>query len=127
MEMTDRNRQCIRGVVWRGHALEREQQAHHLLHLMFLGVAVTNNRLLYQARRILTNLEPRSFRNQQHNTAHLAQLHRDFDIRREERVFNRTRIGKMFSNYFLEGVAHFQKTRRKLQTRRHANRSKRDE
>ena len=50
MEMADRDSQRVRGIVRRRHALKPEQQPDHLLYLVLLRVAVTDNRLLDQSR-----------------------------------------------------------------------------
>ena len=46
MKMADGYGQRIRRIVRRRSALEPEQQTDHLLHLVLLRVAVTDNRLL---------------------------------------------------------------------------------
>ena len=50
MEMANSYRQGVRRIVRRRHALQRQQQTDHFLHLMLLRVSVTNYRLLDQPR-----------------------------------------------------------------------------
>jgi hypothetical protein len=56
MKMTNGEGERVCGVVRLRHFMEREQHAHHLLHLMFFGVAVADDRLLDEARAIFVYL-----------------------------------------------------------------------
>src|SRR5687767_11500528 len=124
MEMTDRRGQRIRRIMRRRNSPKLQQQPDHLLHLMLLSVPIPDDRLLDQPRRILKDLEPRSFRYQQDHAAHLPEFHTDLNVRREKRIFKHTRIRPILGNHLFEPVAHPQQPRRKLQTRRRAHRSK---
>ena len=56
MKMADGIGQRIRRIMRLRDDLEREQHAHHLLHLMLFGIAVTDDRLLDESRAVFVNL-----------------------------------------------------------------------
>src|SRR5882762_2858932 len=65
VKVTDGNRQGVRRVVWFGNSAQLKQHPHHLLDLLLVGVAVTGDRLLYQTRGVLANLESRALSHQE--------------------------------------------------------------
>src|ERR1041384_6960736 len=58
MQIADGKGEGVGGVVWLRRLFEFQKDAHHLLHLMLLGRAITDDRLLHEARRILRDLPP---------------------------------------------------------------------
>src|SRR5215203_4658962 len=102
MKMANGHSQCIRSIVRCGNALEFEQQSHHLLHLMFLRIAVTDHRLLDQARRVFMNFKSRLFSYQQCDSTHLTEFHADLHVGCKERILESTRVRSMLRDRFLE-------------------------
>ena len=60
---------------------------------MLFGVAIADDCLLHQSRRVFVNVNRGPRGGQQGDTAHLAQLQRDLDVGLEKTVFNGTGIG----------------------------------
>ena len=113
MKVANRHRESVRRVVWFGNRGKRKKHPHHFLDLMFFGVAVADDRLFDQPRRIFTNFERRSFRGQQGNPAYLSEFQRDFWIVGVEGFFNGAGIRFQSGNHFIQCPTDFQEARGK--------------
>ena len=96
LQMADRDRQCIGGIV-RGWRLgEAEQQLHHLLHLLLLGAAVADDRALDRPpARTTTTGRPASDGREQRDAARLTELQRAAHVAGVKDVFDGDAIGLM--------------------------------
>src|ERR1051325_5174844 len=127
MEMTDGVGERIRRIMRLGNALKREEHAHHLLNLMLVDIAVTDDRLLDESRAVFMNLQACSLGYEQSDAAHLPELERDLHIRRVEGFLDRAHIRLKARYQSLQPVADFQKPQRESLARRSLDRAVFDE
>ena len=91
--MADGNRECV-GLVRRGgFVLERENRAHHALHLALVGSAVPAHRLLDPRRRILGARDSGTRGGNEGRATRLTDRERDPRIGADIRLLDRNRIG----------------------------------
>src|SRR5437870_3647793 len=90
---------------------------------MLFGITVANHGLFHCARRVLINLEGSAFSCQQRYAPHLAQLHRDLNIRSIEAVLKGAGIRLEALNHRRDAIADFQQAGRKGCSRQRLQRS----
>jgi hypothetical protein len=74
VKMADSDRQGVGRVMRRRNGLESQQCLNHLADLSFVGVAVACDRLLYQSRSVLGDLDASLFGEKEHGASHLSEL-----------------------------------------------------
>jgi hypothetical protein len=92
MQMTERHRQRVGRVVWCRRLRQSQQDLDHLLHLVFLGAAVPDDRTLDLGGRILRDWASGLYRGEDRDTARVPELQGAADIRRVEQVFHRDAV-----------------------------------
>src|SRR5436190_20907539 len=85
---------------------------------MLFGVAIADDRLLNESRRIFVNLNRGPGGGKQGNTTYLAQFQSNLNVRFQKAVFDRACIGAEACNQLFQAIADFQKTQIKLFARR---------
>src|SRR4030095_3907645 len=94
---------------------------------MLFRVAITDDGLFDQSWWVLMNLERGPLGNQQCYASNLTQLHTDFYVRCQERIFKRTRIGPVSFHNLFKPFAHTKQTRGKSKCGGCPNRSEVDQ
>src|SRR6266550_2416183 len=95
MQMANRNRERIGGVVRRGGGAQAEQQLHHLSHLRLLRTPVADDRALDLRRRVLDDLASGLDRRQHGDAACVTELERAAHVGRMKQVLDGDAIGTM--------------------------------
>ena len=93
VHVTNRNRERICRIVWRRRRLESEKQLHHLLDLMFLRPAESNDGALDLRRRVLHDGKAGFRRRQQRDPPRMAEFQRAAHVAGVEDILHRDTVG----------------------------------
>ena len=113
IDMTDRNRQGVRGVSL-GDFRQSQQRLQHLLNLALLGPALADHRLFDLQRRIFGHRQTGVYCCNNGRSAGLPQLERTLNIVGEKDIFHRDLIRMVLGNYFRKSVEDAFKSARKI-------------
>lgn len=122
MQMTDRERERVSGIVWLRNLRQPEERFDHQLHLMLLRAPITDDGAFNFERRVFSDWNTSPAGDEHRNAADLAKFESALHIERRENIFDGDLMRLKPSDQIFEALAQHQESLGKRSAHRQADR-----